>query len=66
MRANCWEGKHTVRMGRVPDPRILNRRDAIVKVSSTAIRGPDLHLYNGLIPTMEQGEIGPASSSHIG
>ena len=57
MRANCWEGKRTVRVEDVPDPQILNRRDAIVKVSSTAICGSDLHLYNGLIPTMEKGDI---------
>jgi threonine dehydrogenase-like Zn-dependent dehydrogenase len=57
MKANCWEGKRTVRVEQVPDPKILNRRDAIVKVSSTAICGSDLHLYNGLIPTMEKGDI---------
>jgi threonine dehydrogenase-like Zn-dependent dehydrogenase len=57
MRANCWEGKRMVRVEDVPDPQILNRRDAIVKVTSTAICGSDLHLYNGLIPTMEKGDI---------
>src|SRR3954466_9703096 len=57
MRANCWEGKRTVRVENVPDPKILNRRDAIVKVTSTAICGSDLHLYNGLIPTMQKGDI---------
>jgi threonine dehydrogenase-like Zn-dependent dehydrogenase len=57
MKANCWEGKRTVRVEQVPDPKILNRRDAIVKVSSTAICGSDLHLYNGLIPTMEKGDV---------
>ena len=57
MRANCWEGKRTVRVEQVPDPKILNRRDAIVKVTSTAICGSDLHLYNGFIPTMEKGDI---------
>jgi threonine dehydrogenase-like Zn-dependent dehydrogenase len=41
----------------VPDPKILNRRDAIVKISSTAICGSDLHLYNGFMPTMEKGDI---------
>ena len=50
MRANCWEGKKKVRVETVPDPRILNERDAIVKVTATAICGSDLHLYNGLIP----------------
>ena len=57
MRANCWEGKRSVRVEQVPDPRILNRRDAIVKVTSTAICGSDLHLYNGFVPTMEKGDI---------
>ena len=41
----------------VPDPEILNERDAIVKITSTAICGSDLHLYNGFIPTMETGDI---------
>lgn len=57
MKANCWYGKQDVRVEEVPDPKILNRRDAIVKVSSTAICGSDLHLYNGFMPTMEKGDI---------
>jgi threonine dehydrogenase-like Zn-dependent dehydrogenase len=57
MRANCWYGKQDVRVETVPDPKILNRRDAIVKISSTAICGSDLHLYNGFMPTMEKGDI---------
>jgi threonine dehydrogenase-like Zn-dependent dehydrogenase len=57
MRANCWYGKQDVRVEQVPDPQILNRRDAIVKISSTAICGSDLHLYNGFMPTMEKGDI---------
>ncbi|HEY2018506.1 MAG TPA: zinc-dependent alcohol dehydrogenase [Bryobacteraceae bacterium] len=57
MRANCWEGKHKMRVEQVPDPKILNSRDAIVKITSTAICGSDLHLYNGLVPSMEQGDI---------
>jgi threonine dehydrogenase-like Zn-dependent dehydrogenase len=57
MRANCWEGKKKVRVEQVPDPKILNSRDAIVRISSTAICGSDLHLYNGFIPTMERGDI---------
>jgi threonine dehydrogenase-like Zn-dependent dehydrogenase len=57
MRANCWEGKKKVRVETVPDPRILNERDAIVKVTATAICGSDLHLYNGLIPSMEKGDV---------
>jgi len=57
MRANCWEGKRTVRVEQVPDPKILNRRDAIVKITSTAICGSDLHLFNGIVPTMEKGDV---------
>ena len=57
MRANCWEGKKKVRVETVPDPRILNDGDAIVKVTSTAICGSDLHLYNGLIPSMQKGDV---------
>ena len=57
MKANCWIGKKHVRVEDVPEPRILNRRDAIVRVTSTAICGSDLHLYNGFVPTMEKGDI---------
>jgi threonine dehydrogenase-like Zn-dependent dehydrogenase len=57
MRANCWQGKKKMQVENVPDPKILNSRDAIVKVSSTAICGSDLHLYNGFVPSMEQGDI---------
>src|SRR5690349_6876923 len=57
MKANCWFGKEDVRVVDVPDPRILNPRDAIVEITSTAICGSDLHLYNGFIPTMKQGDI---------
>jgi threonine dehydrogenase-like Zn-dependent dehydrogenase len=57
MKANCWYSKHDVRVEEVSDPKILNRRDAIVKVTSTAICGSDLHLYNGYIPTLEKGDI---------
>jgi threonine dehydrogenase-like Zn-dependent dehydrogenase len=57
MRANCWYGKTVMRVEDVPDPQILNQRDAIVKISSTAICGSDLHLYNGLVPTMQSGDI---------
>jgi threonine dehydrogenase-like Zn-dependent dehydrogenase len=57
MKANCWEGKRKVRVEDVPDPRIFNSRDAIIKITSTAICGSDLHLYNGFIPTMEKGDI---------
>ena len=57
MKANCWYGKQDLRVENVPDPKILNRRDVILKVSSTAICGSDLHIYNGLIPTMKAGDI---------
>ena len=57
MRANCWTGKRSVEVRDVHDPTILNRRDAIVKITSTAICGSDLHLYNGFIPTMREGEV---------
>src|SRR6185312_9662996 len=57
MRANCWIGKHDMRVQNVPDPKILNDRDAIVRITSTAICGSDLHLYNVFIPTMESGDI---------
>ncbi len=57
MKALCWYGKHDVRVENVPDPTILNDRDAIIKITSTAICGSDLHLYNGYIPTMQEGDI---------
>ncbi|HKR22050.1 MAG TPA: alcohol dehydrogenase catalytic domain-containing protein, partial [Pyrinomonadaceae bacterium] len=57
MKANCWYGKTNVRVEEVPDPQILNQRDVIVKISSTAICGSDLHLYNQFIPTMVAGDI---------
>ena len=57
MKATCWEGKRTVKVEDVPDPKILNSRDAIVRITSTAICGSDLHLYNGFIPTMKSGDI---------
>jgi len=57
MKANCWYGKNDVRVEDVPDPKLLNPRDAIVRVTSTAICGSDLHLYDGYIPTMYQGDI---------
>ncbi|MBD2607951.1 glutathione-dependent formaldehyde dehydrogenase [Scytonema hofmannii FACHB-248] len=57
MKAVCWHGANDVRVDTVPDPKILNPRDAIVKITSTAICGSDLHLFNGYIPTMEKGDI---------
>jgi threonine dehydrogenase-like Zn-dependent dehydrogenase len=57
VRANCWTGRNSVDVMDVPDPKILNSRDAIVRITSTAICGSDLHLYNGYIPTMEKGDV---------
>jgi threonine dehydrogenase-like Zn-dependent dehydrogenase len=57
MKALCWHGAKDVRVDNVPDPKILNPRDAILKITSTAICGSDLHLYDGYIPTMEKGDI---------
>jgi len=57
MRALCWHGKKDIRCDTVPDPKIEDPRDAIVKVTSCAICGSDLHLYDGFIPGMETGDI---------
>jgi threonine dehydrogenase-like Zn-dependent dehydrogenase len=57
MKAVCWHGKNDVRVDQVPDPEIINKHDAIVRVTSTAICGSDLHLYDGFIPTMAKGDI---------
>ena len=57
MKANCWHGTKSVQVEQVPDPRILNARDAIVRITSTAICGSDLHIYNGFIPTMKRGDV---------
>ena len=57
MKALCWFDKRDVRVQEVPDPEIRNPRDAIIRITSTAICGSDLHLYNGLVPTMQAGDI---------
>jgi len=57
MKALVWNGKHNVEVQNVDDPKIERPRDAIVRITSTAICGSDLHLYDGLIPTMERGDI---------
>jgi threonine dehydrogenase-like Zn-dependent dehydrogenase len=57
MKALVWHGTDDVRVERVPDPALLNPRDAIVKVTTTAICGSDLHLLDGFIPTMKSGDI---------
>jgi threonine dehydrogenase-like Zn-dependent dehydrogenase len=56
-RVLCWFGKGDVRIETVSDPKILNRRDAIVQVTTTAICGSDLHLYGGYVPMMQEGDI---------
>ena len=57
MKAVCWKGITDVSVEVVPDPKLINPRDAIVQVTSTAICGSDLHLYDGYIPTMKKGDI---------
>ncbi|MDX2229403.1 MAG: zinc-dependent alcohol dehydrogenase [Leptolyngbyaceae cyanobacterium bins.349] len=57
MKAVCWHGAMDMRVETVPDPEIINPRDAIIKVTSTAICGSDLHIYDGFIPTMQSGDI---------
>ena len=57
MKAVCYYGKEDVRVETVPDPEILNPRDAIIRVTATAICGSDLHIYGGYIPTMLKGDV---------
>jgi threonine dehydrogenase-like Zn-dependent dehydrogenase len=57
MKAVCWNGVTDVSVEEVPDPKLLNPRDAIVRITATAICGSDLHLYNGYIPSMKKGDI---------
>ena len=57
MKALCWHGKGDVRVETVPDPRLVDAGDIIVKVTATAICGSDLHLYDGFMPTMESGDV---------
>src|SRR3954463_4983208 len=57
VKALTWQGNQKVDVIDVPDPRILQPTDAIVRVTSTAICGSDLHLYNGFIPSMEKGDL---------
>jgi len=57
MKALCWHGKHDIRCDTVPDPAIEHPRDAIIKVTSCAICGSDLHLFDGFVPGMEKGDI---------
>jgi threonine dehydrogenase-like Zn-dependent dehydrogenase len=57
MKATCWMAPNVMQVREVPDPTILNQQDCIVKITSTAICGSDLHLYNGFLPMMEPGDI---------
>lgn len=57
MKATVWAGRNSVEVQTVPDPTILNDRDAIVRITSTAICGSDLHLYDGYIPTVKHGDV---------
>ncbi|WCN84319.1 zinc-dependent alcohol dehydrogenase [Micromonospora sp. LH3U1] len=57
MKATAWMGTNSVKVIDVPDPKIMNARDAIVRISTTAICGSDLHLYHGFIPAMRKGDI---------
>jgi threonine dehydrogenase-like Zn-dependent dehydrogenase len=78
MRAVTWHGVHDIRVDTVPDPEIINPRDAIIRVTATAICGSDLHLYDGVIPGMMPGdivghepmgevvEVGPKSTLKVG
>ena len=57
MKAVCWMGTSKMETLTVDDPKLVNPRDAVIKVTRTAICGSDLHLFDGFIPTMEQGDI---------
>jgi threonine dehydrogenase-like Zn-dependent dehydrogenase len=57
MKATCWMGRNSVEVQNVPDPTILSDRDAIVRITSTAICGSDLHLVDGYVPTMKRGDV---------
>jgi threonine dehydrogenase-like Zn-dependent dehydrogenase len=57
MKALCWHGRGDVRVDTVPDPKIQDPRDAIIKITASGICGSDLHLLNGFVPTMEKGDV---------
>jgi threonine dehydrogenase-like Zn-dependent dehydrogenase len=57
MRALTWHGTEDVRVEEVPDPEIVNPRDAVIEITATAICGSDLHLYDGYVPTMREGDV---------
>jgi threonine dehydrogenase-like Zn-dependent dehydrogenase len=62
MRALTWHGKHDMRVDTVPDPEIINPRDSIIRITSTAICGSDLHAYDGMIPTFRRATCWATSS----
>jgi threonine dehydrogenase-like Zn-dependent dehydrogenase len=57
MKALTWNGKNDIRCETVPDPKIEHERDAIIKVTACAICGSDLHLFDGIMPSMEKGDV---------
>jgi threonine dehydrogenase-like Zn-dependent dehydrogenase len=57
MKALTWHGKNDIRCETVPDPTIQDGRDAIIKVTACAICGSDLHLFDGVMPSMEKGDV---------
>lgn len=57
MKALCWHGKSDIRYETVPDPAVQDGRDVVIKVTSCAICGSDLHIYDGVIPEMESGDV---------
>src|SRR4030095_15784675 len=57
MKQTCWVAPQKMEVREVPDPTILNKRDAIVRITSTAICGSDLHLVDGYVPTMQDGDV---------
>jgi len=57
MKAVCWHGTGDVRVDKVPDPKIADPGDVIIRVTSTAICGSDLHLFDGFMPTMQEGDV---------
>ena len=57
MKALTWHGKSDIRCETVRDPKIEHPRDAIIKVTACAICGSDLHIYDGVIPTMKSGDV---------
>ena len=57
MRAACWQGKYAVQVQNTPEPTIVNPHDIIIKVTATTVCGSDLHLYDGVVPSMKKGDI---------